>query len=107
MQILWTNNHPGLPGRNNKSTCKKGEQVKIRKLHRISALAFAPFFILLSVSGCALLFRKSELYGKEIKKFLVSIHTWEIIAPYIGIIASLGLLTVVITGIIIFFKPRA
>ena len=81
--------------------------MKIRKLHRITAIAFAPLFILLSASGCALLFRKSGAYSKEIKSFLVSVHTWEIIAPYIGIIGGLGLLTVVVTGIIIFFKRNA
>ena len=81
--------------------------MKIRKLHRITAITFAPFFILLSASGCVLLFRKTELYSKEVKKLFVSIHTWEIIAPYIGMIAGLGLLTVVVTGIIIFFKRNA
>lgn len=81
--------------------------MKIRKLHRITAITFAPLFILLSASGCALLFRKSGVYSKEIKSFLVSVHTWEIIAPYIGIIGGLGLLTVVVTGIVIFFKRNA
>ncbi|MCI5212160.1 MAG: PepSY domain-containing protein [Candidatus Electrothrix sp. ATG2] len=81
--------------------------MKIRKLHRITAITFAPFFILLSASGCVLLFRKAGIYSKEIKSLFVSIHTWEIIVPYIGIIAGLGLLTVVITGIIIFFKRNA
>ena len=86
---------------------KKGDYMKIRKLHRIAAITFAPFFILLSASGCALLFRKSGLYSKEIKSFLVSLHTWEIIAPYIGMIGGLGLLTVVISGGIIFFNRNA
>jgi uncharacterized iron-regulated membrane protein len=81
--------------------------MKIRKLHRITAITFAPFFILLAASGCALLFRKAGVYSKDVKEFLVSIHTWEIIAPYIGMIAGLGLLTVVVTGIIIFFKRNA
>ncbi|MCW5202648.1 MAG: hypothetical protein QTN59_08165 [Candidatus Electrothrix communis] len=81
--------------------------MKIRKLHRITAITFAPLFILLSASGCALLFRKSGLYSKEIKSFFVSVHTWEIIAPYIGMIGGLALITVVVTGIIIFFKRNA
>ena len=81
--------------------------MKIRKLHRITAIIFSPFFILLALSGSALLFRKAEVYPKATKEFLVSIHTWELIAPYIGIIAGLGLLTVTVTGIIIFFKRNA
>ncbi|MCI5114394.1 MAG: PepSY domain-containing protein [Candidatus Electrothrix sp. AW2] len=81
--------------------------MKIRKLHRITAITFAPFFVLLAASGCALLFRHAEVYPKATKKFLVSLHTWEIVAPYIGIIAGLGLLIVTITGIIIFFKRTA
>ncbi len=81
--------------------------MKIRKLHRITAITFAPFFILLSASGCVLLFRKSGIYSKEIKSFFVSLHTWEIIAPYIGMIGGLGMLIVVVTGVIIFFKRTA
>ncbi|RWX46125.1 PepSY-associated TM helix [Candidatus Electrothrix aarhusensis] len=81
--------------------------MKIRKLHRITAITFAPLFILLGVSGCALLFRKAGFYSKDIKEFLVSIHTWEIIAPYVGGVVGLGLLIVAITGIIIFFKRNA
>ncbi|XOF32156.1 MAG: hypothetical protein ACL93V_08835 [Candidatus Electrothrix sp. YB6] len=81
--------------------------MKIRKLHRLTAITFAPFFLLLSCSGCLLLFRKAGVYSKDIKESLVSIHTWEIIMPYIGCIAGLGLLTVTVTGIIIFFKRNA
>jgi len=45
-----------------------------------------------------LLFRKTELYSKDIKSFLVSIHTWEIIAPFIGAFLGLGLLFLSTTG---------
>ena len=83
------------------------KKMKIRKLHRITAITFAPFFLLLAVSGSTLLFRKAGVYPKETKEFLVSLHTWEIIAPYVGMVAGLGLLTVVISGIIIFFKRNA
>ena len=81
--------------------------MKIRKLHRLSAIIFAPFFILFALSGSVLLFRKAEVYSKDTKSLFVSIHTWEAIAPYIGIIGALGLLTVVVTGVIIFFKRNA
>ena len=81
--------------------------MKIRKLHRTAAILFAPFFLLLSCSGCFLLFRKTGIYSKEIKEYVVSLHTWEIIAPYIGVVLGLGLLTVTITGIILYFKRNA
>ena len=45
-------------------------------------------------------------YNKEIKEFLVSIHTWEVILPYIGLILGAGFLFIVISGIILFFKPK-
>ncbi|MCW5202649.1 MAG: hypothetical protein QTN59_08160 [Candidatus Electrothrix communis] len=81
--------------------------MKIRKLHRITAITFAPLFILLAASGCALLFRKAGVYSKDIKSIIESVHTWEMIAPYVGIIGGLGLLIVTVTGIIIFFNKRA
>ncbi len=81
--------------------------MKIRKLHRMTAITFAPFFLLLSLSGCLLLFRKTEIYSKDIKSLLVELHTWEIIAPYIGMTLGIGLMTITVTGIIIFFKKTA
>jgi uncharacterized iron-regulated membrane protein len=81
--------------------------MKLRKIHRIVAITLSPFLLLLAVTGCLLFFRKAGIYSKEIKKLLVSIHTWEIIVPYIGLILSLALLFIVISGIILFFKPKA
>ena len=81
--------------------------MKIRKLHRRCALFFAPLFVLASGSGALLLFRKTGIYGKETKEFLVSLHTWEIIAPYLGLISGLGLLTMTVTGMILYFKRSA
>ena len=81
--------------------------MKIRKIHRTCAIIFAPLFLILSISGCILLFRKTELYSKDTKSFLVSLHTWEIMAPYVGMILGLGLMVITITGIIIFFKKSA
>lgn len=81
--------------------------MKLRKLHRIVALTMSPFLLLLAVTGCLLFFRKTGIYSKEIKELFISLHTWEIIAPYIGLIFGLGLLFLVISGIILFFKPKA
>lgn len=81
--------------------------MKVRKFHRFCAITFAPFFLFAACSGAFLLFRKAELYSKEAKELAVALHTWEIIAPYIGMILALGLLSVTISGIILFFNKRA
>lgn len=81
--------------------------MKLRKLHRIVAITFSPLLLLLAITGCLLFFRKAGIYNKEIKEFLVSLHTWEIIAPYIGLALGLGLLFIIISGIILFFNPKA
>lgn len=81
--------------------------MKLRKLHRIVAITLSPLLLLLSITGCLLLFRKTALYEKETKEFLVSLHTWELIAPYIGLFLGLGVLFLTISGIILFFKKNA
>lgn len=79
----------------------------IRKLHRRAAIFLGPFFIFLALSGSMLLFRKTGMYSKETKSMLVSLHTWEIIAPYIGIVIAAGLIFMAVTGLIVFFKRTA
>lgn len=81
--------------------------MKLRKLHRIVAITLSPFLLILVATGGLLFFRKTDLYTDEIKDFLVSVHTWELIAPYIGLVIGLGVLFLVISGLILFFKPRA
>ncbi|MCI5144628.1 MAG: PepSY domain-containing protein [Candidatus Electrothrix sp. AR3] len=81
--------------------------MKIRTMHRTAALVLAPFFLLAAGSGCLLLLRKTEVYSKEIKKLLVSLHTWEIIMPYIGAVLGVGLMAMTISGIILYFKRNA
>ena len=71
------------------------------------AITLAPFLLLLVVTGSSLFFRKSELYDKEVKEFLVSLHTWEIIAPYVGLFLGVGLLFLIVSGTILFFKRSA
>jgi uncharacterized iron-regulated membrane protein len=79
----------------------------VRKLHGIVAITIAPFLLLLVLTGSSLFFRNAGIYEKEIKEFLVSIHTWEIVAPYVGIVFGIGLLFLVISGTILFFNKRA
>lgn len=81
--------------------------MKLRKLHRMVAIVMAPFLLLLALTGSSLFFRKAGLYEKEIKEFLVSLHTWEIVAPYVGLFVGLGLFFLVISGTILFFNKRA
>jgi uncharacterized iron-regulated membrane protein len=81
--------------------------MKLRKLHRIVAIILSPFIFLLALTGSSLFFRKAGFYDKEIKDFITSIHTWEIIAPYVGLFLGLGLLFLVISGVILFFNKSA
>lgn len=81
--------------------------MKLRKLHRMVAITLSPLLFLLAITGCLLFFRKAGLYNKEIKELIISIHTWEIIMPYVGLVVGGGLLFIVISGVILFFKPRA
>ena len=82
-------------------------KMTIRKLHRLVAIISAPFLLLLALTGFALFFRNSEIYGKEIKSLLVDLHTWEWLAPYVGIVFGLAFLFLLISGTVLFFKPRA
>lgn len=81
--------------------------MRLRKLHRVVAITFSPLLLLLALTGGALFFRKAGFYSKEIKELFIAIHTWEIIMPYVGLILCMGLLFIVISGIILFFKPSA
>uniref|UniRef100_UPI0040571F3D hypothetical protein n=1 Tax=Candidatus Electronema sp. TaxID=2698783 RepID=UPI0040571F3D len=82
--------------------------MKIRTFHRTCAIIFSPLFLFSSaISGGILLFRKADMYSKETKELLVKLHTWELVAPYIGMILAFGLFAVTVSGIILFFNRRA
>lgn len=80
--------------------------MRLRTFHKKVALFFSPFFLLTSFTGIALLFRKDEMYSKETKDFFIGLHNWEYGMKYIGIILALGLITVTISGLMIYFKKR-
>ena len=80
--------------------------MKLRQLHIKVGVILAPFFILIALSGIALLFRKTELYSKDVKSFLVSLHTSEIILPFIGGIFGLGLLFMSVSGLYLYFQMK-
>lgn len=78
--------------------------MKLRKFHKTVGLIFAPFFLLTSLTGILLLWRKDDVYGKEVKELLIGLHNWEIGMKYIGVILALGLITVTITGLMLAFR---
>ena len=78
--------------------------MKIRKFHKIIGIILAPFFLITGFTAIILLFRKDDLYDKEVKNLLLSLHNWEYGAKYIGVILALGLICMTITGLIIAFK---
>ncbi len=75
-----------------------------KRKHRIVAIVFMPFLLITPITGIILLFRKTDLYGKETKEFLLSLHNWEIAANYVGIILAAGLIFIVSTGLIMFIR---
>jgi len=75
--------------------------MKLRKFHKTVGLFFAPFFLLTSLTGILLLWRKDDVYGKEVKDLLIGLHNWEIGMKYIGVILALGLILVTITGLML------
>lgn len=81
--------------------------MKIRKFHRACAITFSPLFLFSAISGSVLLFRKAAGFKEKTEEFIASLHTWEIAAPYIGLLVACGLAAVSITGIILFFKRNA
>ena len=80
--------------------------MQLRKLHRFVGVLFAPFFILTGVTGIMLLWRKTGLYGPELKNTLLGLHNWEGLAPYIGVILAAGLLIMTCTGLAILVGSR-
>lgn len=80
--------------------------MKLRVFHRRLAIIFSPFLLLTSATGLLLLFRKDDLYSKEAKTLLIGIHNWELGAKYIGAFLAIGLISICISGLMIFFKTK-
>ena len=80
--------------------------MNLRVFHRRVAVIFSPFLIITSVTGIALLFRKDDLYGKEMKSLLIGLHNWELGAKYIGAILAMGLISICISGLMLFLRTK-
>lgn len=80
--------------------------MSLRVFHRRIALIFSPFLLLTSLTGIALLFRKDGVYDKEVKSLLIGLHNWEYGAKYIGAILAIALITICVTGILLFLKNK-
>lgn len=81
-------------------------RLKIKKLHRLTGLIFAPFFIITALTGMVLLWRKAGIYEKSTKGILLGIHNWEAVTKYIGVILAAGLLCMAITWLVMALKAR-
>jgi uncharacterized iron-regulated membrane protein len=78
----------------------------MKKVHRAVGLVYAPFFLLTAITGIALLWRKAEIYGSDIKGVLIGLHNWEIAAKYIGVILAAGLIYMAVTGLLMIIFPE-
>lgn len=77
--------------------------MRLKQLHSIVGRTFGIFFIVASLSAVPLFWRHDGLYSEATKEFIVSIHTWEAGAKYIGSIMALALLLMSCTGLILAF----
>ncbi|MDY0061316.1 MAG: hypothetical protein RBU45_16015 [Myxococcota bacterium] len=81
---------------------------KLRRLHRIVGLICTPMMLITSICGAILLLRKSGLYERkgDYRNAIQSLHCYELILPYVGIIAC-GLMSfVAITGVLLALRQR-
>jgi uncharacterized iron-regulated membrane protein len=81
---------------------------KLRALHRIVGLVCAPLLITTSVCGALLLLRKTGLYERKgaFREVIQSLHSYELILPYVGLIACGLMLIVTITGLLLVLGAR-
>ncbi|MDY0002787.1 MAG: hypothetical protein RBU30_15930 [Polyangia bacterium] len=81
---------------------------KLRRLHRIAGLVCAPMLIITSVCGALLLLRKTGLYERKgaFREAIQSLHSYELLLPYVGLIACALMLTVTITGLLLVLRGR-
>ena len=80
--------------------------MNIRKVHRAVGVAFAPFFLVTSFTGMALLWRKAGVYGSGVKDTLLGLHNWEIAARYVGVVLAAGVVCMVATGLAMLVQGR-
>ena len=79
--------------------------MRIRTVHRIVGVVFAPFFLITALTGIALLWRKAGIYGGESQRLILGLHNWEIAARYVGAILAGGLIFMAVTGLVIAVRP--
>lgn len=80
--------------------------MNLRVFHRRVAIIFSPFLLITSLTGIVLLFRKDDIYSKEVKSLLIGLHNWEFGAKYIGIVLALGLIIICISGLMLFMRTK-
>jgi hypothetical protein len=77
---------------------------EIKKITQNNRGYFCSFFLLTSITGIILLWRKDDIYDKEMKNLFIGLHNWEIGAKYIGAILALGLIFMTLTGLYMAYK---
>lgn len=82
------------------------KQPQIRKIHRTVGIFLAPFLMITALGGAILLFRRIGWLDFETAATIRSIHNWEVVYNYVGLVVALGLLGMAISGSVIFFMIR-
>jgi uncharacterized iron-regulated membrane protein len=78
----------------------------VLKYHKKIGVIFAPFFLLSSFTAVLLLFRKDDLYSKDVKNLLLGLHNWEYGAKYIGMILAFALMYMSASGLYLYYKKK-
>lgn len=79
---------------------------KIRTFHKFCAVIMAPFLLLTVSTATTLILEDLKVVSllEHQELLMLKIHTWGIIAPYFGLFMAVGLLTIIISGLILFKK---
>lgn len=76
----------------------------IRKIHRLIAIISSPFLIIISLTAFLMILSRMKILNLSLTfdEWIYKTHTWDLIGGYAGLIFPVILLTIVLTGIILF-----
>jgi len=80
----------------------------LRALHRAIGITCAPLLILTALCGGLLLLRKTGLYERKggFRELIQSLHCYELLLPYVGLLACTLMVLVAVTGVVLFLRTR-
>lgn len=76
----------------------------IRKIHKTLGIFISPFIILVAFTAILVLLEHNKIivFPDNIGELILNVHTWSILGSVVVFIVPIFLLTMVITGLIIY-----